>query len=65
MEVISVDYSLMLVAYLLIGFVFWAYVATDLALDLLGTLAGVAFYILTFPVWAGRRLAAWYINLSA
>jgi hypothetical protein len=54
----------MVLAYLLIGFVFWAYVARDLALDLLGTLAGVAFYILTFPAWMGRRIAAWYINRS-
>lgn len=56
------NYSAMLVSYLLIGFVFWLFVATDLALDLLGTLVGVLFYIVTFPVWLGQRLAAWYLN---
>lgn len=57
--------SLLVAFYVVLGLTWTLYCDPDLVLETAGRVVGLAFVVITFPFWAGRALAAEYINRTA
>lgn len=57
--------SLLVAAYVVAGISFTLFNDEDLVLETAGRVVGLAFVVITFPLWLSRSLAAAYLNRSA
>lgn len=53
------DWSLMLWCYLAFGMLYVITTGSAVFWETLGSLLGLAFIVLTFPIWLGRQIGNW------